>query len=151
MLDAGATEGSQAKQSPAIILLVEDETLTRLMLADELQSHGHDVVEAADADQALAILRANEAITLLFTDIKMPGTIDGLELARTARAHFPKLKIIIASAHVGLVDWASEAHAPFPKPYDIERLIELINELVAPAQDEQIPSTSGGITEEEHL
>ena len=44
MLDAGATEGSQAKQSPATILLVEDETLTRLMLVDELQSHGHDVV-----------------------------------------------------------------------------------------------------------
>ena len=144
MLDAGAADGSQSKQAPAIILVVEDETLTRLMLVDELQSHGHDVIEAADADEALAILRANRAITLLFTDIKMPGTIDGLELARFARAEYPKLKIIIASAHVGLVDWASEAHAAFPKPYDINRLIERINELVAPDQDEQAPLVQCG-------
>lgn len=67
----------------------------------------------------------------------MPGTIDGLELARLARARYPKLKIIIASAHVGLVEWAAEAQAAFPKPYDIDRLVQRINELVTPKQEER--------------
>ncbi len=138
MVDAGAPAGSGAERQTATILLVEDETLTRMMLADELQSHGHNVIEAADADEALAILRANAPITLLFTDIKMPGAVDGLGLARFARAQFPDLKIIIASAHVGLVHWAAEAHAAFPKPYDVDRLIQRINELLTPEQAEPI-------------
>ena len=89
MIDASALSGSRDNREPATILLGGDETLTRLMLVDELQSHGTIVIEAADADEALAVLRANGSITLLFTDIKMPGTIDGLELARLARPDIP--------------------------------------------------------------
>jgi CheY-like chemotaxis protein len=69
----------QYEGRPSTILLVEDETLTRLMLVEELESHGHTVIEAADADAALSVLRENTSVGLLFTDIKMPGT------ARTAR------------------------------------------------------------------
>jgi len=68
-----------AKGFKSKILLVEDETLTRLMLAERFEALGHTVVEAAGADEALSLLRNGNAFDLLFTDIKMPGTIDGLE------------------------------------------------------------------------
>jgi CheY-like chemotaxis protein len=116
---------------PPTILVVEDDTLTRLMLVDELQKHGHEVIEAADADEALSVLRENGLIRILFTDVKMPGTLDGLELARIARAEYPRLKIILASAHVSLSEWSAGADAVFPKPYDIEALVAWINRLVA--------------------
>jgi two-component system, response regulator PdtaR len=116
---------------PSIILVVEDETLTRLMLVEELQKQGHEVIEAADAEEALSVLRKNSLIRLLFTDVKMPGALDGLELARIARAECPRLKVILASAHVDLPEWSADADAVFPKPYDIEALVAWINWLVA--------------------
>ncbi len=115
---------------PATILLVEDETLTRLMLIEELEAHGFGVIEAADADAALSVLREGSPVNLLFTDIKMPGTMDGLELTRLAHAECPNLKVIIASAHVGLAGWAAEADAAFEKPYDIALLIARIKQLL---------------------
>jgi CheY-like chemotaxis protein len=126
----------QYEGRPSTILLVEDETFIRLMLVEELESHGHTVIEAADADAALSVLRENTSVGLLFTDIKMPGTIDGLELARFARAEHPDVKIIIASAHVGLPEWSSEAHAAFAKPYDLQRVIARIDQLLRPEGDE---------------
>lgn len=77
------------------------------------------------------MLRENGLIRILFTDVKMPGTLDGLELARIARAEYPRLKIILASAHVSLSEWSAGADAVFPKPYDIEALVAWINRLVA--------------------
>ena len=118
------------------ILLVEDETLTRLLLVAELQAHGHEVIEAVDADEALSILREDSSIGLLFADIKGPGTIDGLELARITRAEHPRIKIIIGSAHGNLPEWSSEAHAAFSKPYDLEKVIIRVNQLLRPEEDE---------------
>jgi CheY-like chemotaxis protein len=116
--------------SSSTILVVEDETLTRLMLVTELEGNGHSVIEAADADQALSILRNDASIGLLFTDINMPGTIDGLALAKLARAEHPGIRIIFASGHVGLPDWAREADAAFPKPFDLGRVVASINQLL---------------------
>ena len=112
------------------VLLVEDETLTRLMLIAALEAHGHSVVEAADADEALRLLRTDSSIRLLFTDIKMPGTIDGLALTRLVRAEHPGVKVIIASAHVGLSEWAREADEAFPKPFELEQVVASVNRLL---------------------
>ena len=117
------------------ILIVEDETLTRLMLTAELEAIGQVVIEAADADEALLILRTDKSIKLLFADIKMPGTIDGLELARIARAKHPGVKVIIGSAHAGLAGWAPEADGAFEKPYDIEQVVAKILELIGTLPD----------------
>jgi CheY-like chemotaxis protein len=111
------------------VLLVEDETFTRLMLVAELEAHGHTVVEVADADQAVSVLRDNSSVRLVFTDIKMPGTMDGLDLARLVRAEYPRLKVIIGSAHAGLSDWAAEADATFAKPYELERVVLKVDQL----------------------
>ena len=89
------------------------------MLIEELEAHGFNVIEAADADEALSVLRESRRIDLLFTDIKVPGTLDGFELTRLAHAERPGLKVVIASAHVGLsCCWTTEADAGFEKPFE---------------------------------
>lgn len=76
------------------ILIVEDEFLIRLTLAEALSDEGFDVVEAETADEALRLFRNDSGIALLLTDIQLPGTMDGVELARQARAQSPLLPVI---------------------------------------------------------
>ncbi|MBV9757345.1 MAG: response regulator [Alphaproteobacteria bacterium] len=75
-------------------LLVEDEYLIRLTLAEALADEGFAVLEAASADEALNLLRRNPDIGLLLTDIQLPGSVDGHGLVRRAREHAPSLPVI---------------------------------------------------------
>jgi two-component system, response regulator PdtaR len=95
-----AAEGGTAPRE-LTVLLVEDEVLTRLMLADELRSQGLQVLEASNADEALTVLQSSLPVHLLFTDIRMPGEMDGMALAKFAHAHFPRIKRIIGSSGRG--------------------------------------------------
>ncbi|MDB5570666.1 MAG: response regulator receiver [Hyphomicrobiales bacterium] len=79
------------------ILVVEDDPLIRLFGADTLIDAGFEVIEAWNADEALSILQARSDINVLFTDVDMPGSLDGLELANIARRLLPQLHIIITS------------------------------------------------------
>src|SRR5262245_32728260 len=117
--------------SGSTILLVEDELLIRLMMADQLSSRGFTIIEAADADEALAKLNAGLSFELLLADVKMPGTLDGVELARLVRARKPSVKVILGSAHIPLPDWAEAADAICGKPYDLAELTSTINRLVS--------------------
>jgi len=76
------------------VLVVEDEVLVRLMIADELREQGLHVLEASNADDALTILQSSLPVDLLFTDVRMPGRMDGVALARFAHSRFPWLKLI---------------------------------------------------------
>jgi DNA-binding response OmpR family regulator len=78
----------------ARILIVEDEFLIRLTLAEALSEEGFDVVEAGSGDEALVMLQEQGGIGLLLTDIQLPGRLNGLDLARAARQHAPDLPII---------------------------------------------------------
>jgi CheY-like chemotaxis protein len=80
-----------------VILLVEDDPFIRWESADALRQAGFAVLEAADADSAMAILQSRGDVSLLFTDVEMPGVIDGLELARRARDMWPTLRILVTS------------------------------------------------------
>lgn len=80
------------------ILVVEDEVLIRLMIADILMRAGFQVVQAASADEALKVLHSSVDVSLVLTDIRMPGSANGLELARRIRADWPALKIVIVSS-----------------------------------------------------
>lgn len=82
------------------ILLVEDEILIRLAMADDLRHAGFVVVEASTADEALVVLNTTPNIDLIVTDIRMPGRMDGVALANWVRQHAPGIKIAIASANV---------------------------------------------------
>jgi CheY-like chemotaxis protein len=79
------------------VLVVEDEGLMRAAIADELRAHAYVVVEAPTADDALAIMRSGVEVDLVFTDVRMPGTLDGLALAWLIRTQYPKVKIVITT------------------------------------------------------
>jgi DNA-binding response OmpR family regulator len=112
------------------ILVVEDEFLLRMAAAAELRRHGFAVFEASDADSACILLQ-REAIDLLFSDVQLPGAMDGLALAEFVRATRPETKIIIASGHVQADGCAGIADACFRKPYDFVRIVAVIRRLLA--------------------
>ncbi|MDR3464526.1 MAG: response regulator [Xanthobacteraceae bacterium] len=85
---------------PTVVLLVEDEPLLRELTATMIDEAGFTALEANTADDALALLEARSDIALLFTDIDMPGSMDGLELARLACERWPAIKTLVASGKV---------------------------------------------------
>ncbi|CAM5769564.1 hypothetical protein LMIY3S_02880 [Labrys miyagiensis] len=116
---------SEPRRGKPSILVVEDEALIRAILSDELRTAGLTVVEAACADEALAYLKTAGMVDLIFTDIQMPGTMNGLELARQLRDQNPLLPIIITSGNAG--PKGGEGIGEFmPKPYDMDHVVRAI-------------------------
>lgn len=115
-----------------VILIVEDEALIRLDAADMIRNAGYDVVEAANADQAIVILESRFDITVVFTDIEMPGSMDGLKLAAAIRGRWPPIKIIATSgdARVTLDDLPNGGRF-LPKPYTSSEIAGAISDLIA--------------------
>ena len=106
-----------------VVLVVEDETLIRELVAEELEVAGYTVVIANDADQAIAILEARQDIHLVFTDINMPGSMDGLKLAAAVRDRWPPVHIIIITSGK-IRPLEIPANALFiPKPYVGESVV----------------------------
>jgi CheY-like chemotaxis protein len=125
--------GSSASRR-AVVLIVEDEFLLRVDAVDMIKAAGFDVVEAANADEAIEILESRRDITVVFTDIQMPGSMDGLKLARAVRGRWPPIKIVATSGHVHV----SETDLPeggrfLPKPYSPLEVTGLLRELTGDA------------------
>jgi CheY-like chemotaxis protein len=100
----------------ATVLVVEDEALVREVVQDELEDAGYEVIPAVSADAAIAILEARADIHLVFTDIDMPGSMDGLKLAACVRDRWPPIHIIITTGKAKPLE--IPANALFiPKPY----------------------------------
>jgi CheY-like chemotaxis protein len=115
------TQGSGTK-APAI-LIVEDEPLVRLCAVEALEDAGYQVVEAANADEAIAILESRRDIRVIFTDIHMPGSMDGLKLAHAVRHRWPPIKIIVTSGREKIAsEDLPEGGRFFAKPYDPAKL-----------------------------
>lgn len=113
----------------ARILLAEDEVLVRELAFEDLSAAGFDVVAARDGDSALAILQGDREFDLLFTDIRMPGSVDGWQLADEARLLIPGLKTIYST---GLDDSGHDIGANdrfLQKPYRLDALLALLREL----------------------
>ena len=112
---------------PAIlsnILVVEDEMLLRMRAVDMVEDAGYKAVEAINADAALAILESRSDIELLFTDIQMPGSMDGLKLAHAVHERWPAIKIILVSGQLKLTDQDKPADSLFfGKPLDVKQMI----------------------------
>jgi CheY-like chemotaxis protein len=87
--------------APPTILVVEDEVLVRALLAEEMRAAGMVVVEAANADEAWAFLQAGGTADLMFSDVTMPGSMDGIALMRLVRGARPVMKIVMASGNLG--------------------------------------------------
>jgi CheY-like chemotaxis protein len=115
-----AVEDEMAHSSP-VILIVEDELLLRMDSAEMIENAGFDVVQAGNADEAIAIQQARPAIHVVFTDIQMLGSMDGLKLAQFVRDRWPPIKIVATSGRVrvgaeiyppGASSWRSPIAAP---------------------------------------
>ncbi len=107
-----------------LVLVAEDEHIIRFGIVDEFEEAGFSVLEASNADEASALLNTNPAVRALFTDVDMPGTMDGIALARLVARERPDIRIVIASGKIA----PQEAELPqgavfFSKPYDLGRVI----------------------------
>jgi len=85
---------------PLAVLVVEDDAILRLHALDIVEEAGFTAIEAKNADEAIAILESRSDIALLFTDVNMPGSMDGLKLAQAVRNRWPPIKIVVVSGHV---------------------------------------------------
>ena len=118
---------------PASILVVEDEPLIRMLAVDVLRDSGYTVLEAADGIEALAILESSGA-DLLITDAEMPR-MNGYQLVEATMTLWPNLKILLVTGYTKECIPANIVHAlphTLQKPFDIERLAELVAELLGP-------------------
>ncbi len=133
----GIVEDIRAKNWPMTqltnnrILIVEDEMIVRLIGSDTLVDAGYEVVEAETADEALRILDQHGDIEVLFTDIRMPGSMNGLELARVVHERWPAVKILITSGDTFPRDSEIADHGRFlAKPYRTEVLRREVDKLL---------------------
>jgi CheY-like chemotaxis protein len=110
------------------ILVIEDEVLIRILVAESLRDAGFIVIETASADEAWSFIMGGGEMDLVFSDINMPGSMDGLELARRLQSHDPDLPIILSSGR----GWnGPEKIIRFlPKPYTPSQVVSLIHELL---------------------
>ena len=122
-------EPLQVNLSDKHVLVVEDEPLLRLLIADELKDRGYDVCEAQDADAALLILTDRE-FDLLLTDVQMPGSMNGLGLAERARSDRPRMKIIIFTGNAPQGGTGAIADMILKKPVDFSLLLDNVQALL---------------------
>jgi len=114
-----------------VVLVVEDEPLIRMDVADELAMRGFKVFEAGNAQEAIAILADNLDIQILFTDIDMPGSMDGLKLAAAVRDRWPPIKIIVTSGNRSIAESEMPAQSRFfSKPYRADALAAAMRDIV---------------------
>src|SRR5580658_7867150 len=119
--------GNRAK-TPSI-LIVEDEPLVRLCAVDTVAAAGFDVIEAASADDAIRILESRSDIRVVFTDIQMPGSMDGLKLAHAVRNRWPPIKVIVTSGRELVTEYdLPEGGRFFAKPYDPTEICRALRE-----------------------
>jgi len=115
---------------PTIVMVVEDEFFVRVMIADELRAAGFLVVECRDADEALEVLHSGMTVSLMFTDIRMPGSMDGVDLARLVRARRPDIKIVFLSSHIFDPATLTCCDAFVAKPFDTRNLFAQLDHLL---------------------
>lgn len=123
----------------AVVLIVEDSTIIRMGAVDLVVSAGYEALEARNADEAIAILESRDDIDLVFTDVQMPGTMDGIKLSHHIRDRWPPVKLILASG----VDILEESSLPggsrfFSKPYDDHAITDAMARLL------ETPATQPG-------
>lgn len=117
--------------SPTNVLIVEDEMVLRMRAVDIVEDAGYTPVEAVNADEAIAILESRSDISLLFTDIQMPGSMDGLKLAHAVHDRWPAIKIILVSGQIKVSDTDKPADSRFfGKPLEVKQMIHELQDMM---------------------
>lgn len=131
MSNAGTGENDNRAEAPTI-LVVEDEALIRMAVADYLRDCGYRVVEAGSGDEAVVVLKTDPRINVVFTDVNMPSSLNGFGLAQWVRRKRPEVRVILTSGITRTSEEARDlcAHGPLmAKPYDhgeVERHIRAL-------------------------
>jgi len=113
-----------------VILIVEDEFLLRMDSSKLIEDAGFEVIQAGNADEAIEILKARPGIHVVFTDIQMPGSMDGLKLARFVRNRWPPIKIVATSGLLRVEDVDLPTGSVFlPKPYRGTEVVATLRKL----------------------
>jgi two-component system, response regulator PdtaR len=116
--------------TPPVVLVVEDEPLLRMLAVELVEEAGFTALEAGNADEAVALLESRSDISLLFTDIDMPGSMDGLNLAHAVRGRWPPIKILLVSGQVRLKPSELPLNGRFVrKPYRTAAMVEELRSL----------------------
>lgn len=115
-----------------VILVVEDEPLVLMFATDMLEEAGFEVLSAIDAEAALTHLEVRDDIRVMFTDVDMPGDINGIQLAANVRSRWPAINIVITSGKPLAGGWMLPADVPFfSKPYLHHRILTVIEKMAA--------------------
>lgn len=122
-------EGASACVAKAAVLVVEDDVLTRMATSEELRDYGYSVVEAANVDEALAVLHGPTRIDLVVTDMKMPGALDGAALAQHIRTELPFVKVVMISGQTPAPEVRRILDGYLPKPVAPADLASYVQEL----------------------
>ena len=113
-----------------VILIVEEEFLIRMHAAQMITEAGYDVVEAKNADDAIVILETRRDIRVVFTDLQIPGSMDGLKLAHAVRHRWPPIHIVATSAYdASLKDELPAGSVFLPKPYNEREIVGTLHAL----------------------
>ena len=118
------------------VLLVEDEGLIRLTLAETLEDAGYTVVEAGTGDEACALLREKPEVDVLLTDIQMPGSADGIDVARSFHALHPNRPVVFMTGRPDMlsrVGRLSESEALLRKPFGSIQMLSALESLLKQA------------------
>ena len=116
--------------APPLVLVVEDEFLVRMNALSLLEEAGFDVLEAGSADEAIALLEARRDIRIVFTDINMPGSMDGLRLAHAIRNRWPPIELVLTSGQMRVRNEDMPARGRFlSKPYEPSELVHVVRSL----------------------
>jgi two-component system, response regulator PdtaR len=125
-------ENHMTRDSRIYVLVVEDESFPRLHAIKLVEDAGFTAVEATNADEAIAILEARKDIRIVFTDIDMPGSMDGLKLAHAIRKRWPPIELVLTSGHFDIgEDQLPERGLFFSKPYRDPEIISALQHFAA--------------------
>ena len=123
------------------VLIVEDEPLVRMIAVEIIEEAGFEVLEAENATDAVRILESRLDIRIVFTDIDMPGSMDGLKLAAAVRGRWPPIAIVVTSGHHTVAaDELPVGSVYIPKPYQHHQVIAVLRQMAGgPQIDEAVP------------
>jgi two-component sensor histidine kinase/CheY-like chemotaxis protein len=134
---------SEPGGSSTNVLVVEDEMVLRMRAVDLVEDAGFTAVQAVNADEALSILEARSDISLLFSDIQMPGSMDGLKLAHAVHDRWPSIKIILVSGQVKLADSDKPTDSRFfGKPLEVSQMIAELQEMIGAGTLKVLPKAA---------
>ena len=135
-MDAECVPNGENRRRRLVVLVVEDEVLVRAAAAEQLRGIGYAVIEAADASQALQVLQSRIRVDLVFTDVTMPGLLDGADLARVVLIEYPATKVVLTSGKRR--DESDLERVPILyKPYAFTELERVIAQLIGKPDDVQ--------------